>query len=122
MGDCSTLTAGVRIITGTDNYYGGTFMSASCLSHWRNATTGKIIIGPGAFIGTNSVVMPDVTIGESAVVGALSFVNKDLEPYGVYVGTPARRIETRDDINAKILAEINEAGVTALAGKSQSTP
>lgn len=37
-------------------------------------------------IGGNSVILPGVTIGEGASVGAGSVVTKDLEPWGVYVG------------------------------------
>ena len=42
------------------------------------------------YIGARSVIMP-VTIGEGAVIGAGSFVNKDCEPYGIYVGSPAKK-------------------------------
>jgi galactoside O-acetyltransferase len=113
IGDCSALTAGVRIVTGTDDYHGGTFMSSPCPPNWRNPKIGKIIIGPGSFIGTNSVVLPDVTIGECVVVGALSMVNKDLEPYGIYVGSPARKIGTRDEINPQIVQELKEKGINS---------
>lgn len=121
IGDCATLSAGVRIITGTDNYYGGTLMSASCLPDWRNATTGNVVIGPGAFIGTNSVIMPNVKIGECAVVGALTFVNKDLESYGIYVGSPAKKIGYRDEIKSEILEELKKSGINVFKRKSTAS-
>ena len=40
------------------------------------------------------VIMP-VKIGEGAVIGANSFVNKDLDPWGIYVGSPAKKIGER---------------------------
>lgn len=52
---------------------------------------GQICIRKRAKIGTHSVVMPGVTIGESAVVGAFSFVNRDVEPFSVGWGQPYRR-------------------------------
>lgn len=52
-----------------------------------------IVIGGGAFIGTNVVIGAGVKIGPKVVIGAMAFVNKDcLEP-GVYVGIPAKRIK-----------------------------
>ena len=50
--------------------------------------------------------MPGVTIGEGAVVGSNAFVNKDLEPWGIYVGTPVHKVGERrkpsDDLWEKI--------------------
>jgi galactoside O-acetyltransferase len=55
---------------------------------------GKLTVGNDVYIGAKSVIMP-VTIGEGAVIGACSFVNKDVEPWGIYVGSPARKIGVR---------------------------
>lgn len=51
---------------------------------------GPIIIKQGAKIGTHSTIMPGVTIGEGAIVGAHSFVNKDVPAGKVVFGVPAR--------------------------------
>ena len=56
---------------------------------------GGVIIKDDAYIGANCVIMPGVTIGEGALIGAGSFVNKDVEPWSIYVGTPARKIRDR---------------------------
>ncbi|MCE5319793.1 MAG: acyltransferase [Bacteroidales bacterium] len=56
---------------------------------------GKLIVGNDVYIGARCVIMP-VTIGEGAVIGAGSFVNKDCEPWGIYVGSPARKVGTRE--------------------------
>ena len=55
---------------------------------------GKLIVGNDVYIGANSTIMP-VTIGEGCVIGAGSFVNKDCEPWGIYVGSPAKKIGQR---------------------------
>jgi len=47
-------------------------------------------IGPGAFIGVHCVVLPGVTIGRGAVVGAGSVVTNDVAPGTVVAGVPAR--------------------------------
>lgn len=53
-----------------------------------------IRIGDGAHIGIGSIIMPGVTIGEGAVIGAGSVVTRDIPPYCVAVGTPAKVIKT----------------------------
>ncbi len=53
-----------------------------------------IFIKDGAHIGIGSIIMPGVTIGEGAVVGAGSVVTKDVPPYCVAVGVPAKVIKT----------------------------
>lgn len=56
---------------------------------------GKVIIGDDVYIGARSVIMP-VTVGEGAVIGAGSFVNKNVDPWGIYVGSPAKKIGERE--------------------------
>lgn len=53
---------------------------------------GPITIKDDAWLGTGVVVLPDITIGEGAVVGANSLVTKDVSPYSIVVGSPARVI------------------------------
>jgi len=50
------------------------------------------VIGDGAYIGPGAVIQMGVTIGDRAVVGALSFVNRDVPPDARVAGTPARPI------------------------------
>lgn len=55
---------------------------------------GKLVVGNDVYIGARSTIMP-VTIGEGAVIGAGSFVNKNVDPWGIYVGSPAKKIGER---------------------------
>ena len=43
-------------------------------------------------IGAGTIVLPGVTIGARSLVGAGSLVGKDVDPYGVYYGSPARKV------------------------------
>ena len=54
---------------------------------------GKVILRYNARIGTHSVIMPGVTVGENATVGAFSFVNKDVPANSVVAGVPAKRLK-----------------------------
>jgi acetyltransferase-like isoleucine patch superfamily enzyme len=53
---------------------------------------GKVIIEEGVWIGYGAVVMPNVIIGKFSVVGANSVVTKDIEPYSIVAGNPAKLI------------------------------
>ena len=58
-------------------------------------TGGPIVIGDRAWISFRSTILPGVTIGEGAVVAANSVVTKDVAPYTVVGGIPARKIGER---------------------------
>lgn len=55
------------------------------------------IIGDNVWIGAKSIVLTGVTIGEGAIIGANSVVTKDIPPYCVAVGSPAKVIYNRKD-------------------------
>jgi len=99
VGDYVAIAAGARLITGTDHYEGGSRMSAALPSEQRNVKLKKIVIGKDAFIGTNAVLHPDVTIGEGAVIGSCSLVLEDCEPWTIYVGVPCKPIGKRPVVN-----------------------
>lgn len=96
MGDFSGLSAGCRIITGSDDFTEGYLTNPTVPRELRNVRLGEILIGKHAIIGSNCVVMPDVEIGEGVSVGAGSIINKDLEPWGIYVGYNPKKIGERD--------------------------
>ncbi|WP_404987691.1 CatB-related O-acetyltransferase [Clostridium culturomicium] len=56
---------------------------------------GSTTIGNDVWIGTNAIVMADVKIGDGAVIGAGSIVTKDVPPYAIVVGVPAKVIKYR---------------------------
>jgi acetyltransferase-like isoleucine patch superfamily enzyme len=55
-----------------------------------NVAASPIVINDDAWIGFNATVLKGVTIGQGAVVGACSVVTKDVPPYAIVVGNPAR--------------------------------
>jgi len=55
-------------------------------------TVGETTVDDGASIGANATILPGIHIGRWAMVGAGSVVTRDVEPYALVVGTPARRI------------------------------
>ena len=53
-------------------------------------------IGAYAWICARAIVGPGVNVGEGAVLGLGSVATKDLEPFGVYVGSPAKKVKERE--------------------------
>ena len=99
IGDYAGLSAGARLMTGTEHYDGGARMSAALPEEQRNVERMKVVIEKDAFIGTNAVIHPGVTIGEGAVIGSCSLVLEDCEPWTVYVGIPCKAIGKRPRVN-----------------------
>ena len=60
---------------------------------WPNR--GSITVGCDVWIGHEARILPGVTIGSGAVVGAHAVVTKDVAPYAIVAGNPARTIRTR---------------------------
>jgi maltose O-acetyltransferase len=56
---------------------------------------GDVVIGNRVWIGYRALILPGVTIGDGAVVGAGSVVAKDVEPFAIVVGNPARKVGER---------------------------
>jgi virginiamycin A acetyltransferase len=69
---------------------------------WENAMEGKtypskgnIVVGNDVWIGYNATIMAGVTIGDGAIIGTNSVVTKDIEPYSIVGGNPAKLIKKR---------------------------
>ena len=63
------------------------------IEHMNILKTAPIHIKESAWIGARAVLLPGVTIGEHAIVGAGAIVTKDVEPYTVVGGNPAKLIK-----------------------------
>ena len=94
LGDRVFLGPGAKLLSSTYDF-NGIYTSQLLPEGAYNIRYGDITLGNDAYIGAGTVVMPGVTIGEGALVGANAFVNKDLEPWGIYVGAPAKKIGDR---------------------------
>lgn len=68
---------------------------------------GDTVIGSDVWIGSEAVVMPGVTVGCGAVIGTRALVTRDVEPYAIVGGNPARPIRKRfDDDRIALLLEM----------------
>lgn len=62
-------------------------------SAWDNK--GDIVIGNDVWIGYDAVILAGVTIGDGAIIGTRAVVTKDVEPYSIVGGVPAKEIRKR---------------------------
>lgn len=93
--DFSGISGGVRIYTSNEDYFGSCLTNPTVPYPWRKKINDKVHVGKHVLIGANSVIIPGVTIGEGAIVGALSLVKDNLEPWTIYAGSPAKPIKKR---------------------------
>lgn len=95
----STLAPNVVLSAGSDDYLDGIATPMVPLEYKANVKIGSIILNKHCIVGAASVVLPDVVFEEGACIGALSIANKNLEPYTLYAGIPAKKIKERNKIN-----------------------
>jgi acetyltransferase-like isoleucine patch superfamily enzyme len=94
IGDNCSISSGVHI-------YSHNSVSWAVSKGKENYEKKPVKVGNYCFIGPNSVIKNGVSIGKHSVVGALSFVNKNVEPYSIVAGNPAIKIGTVEIKNDK---------------------
>lgn len=89
IGKYTSVAVGVQFLAGAWSTHGSA--GTAYVSNWpfTHIDKGPIIIGNDVWIGTSAIVLPGVTIGDGAQIGAGAVVTKDIPPYAVAVGVPA---------------------------------
>lgn len=91
----SGCSARTTIYSAMDDFSGDYLIGPMHPEGTTHVTGGKVIIGEYVQLGAHCLVFPNVTIHEGAVVGALSFVTKDIPEWSIYVGIPAKKLRDR---------------------------
>tara|TARA_R110000868_G_scaffold408100_1_gene690289 strand:- start:61 stop:669 length:609 start_codon:yes stop_codon:yes gene_type:complete len=101
---CQIASGVTFIMNGANHLQDGisTFPFAIFGEDWKDAMAGKTyptkgdtIIGNDVWIGYDATIMPGVKIGDGAIIGSKSIVTKDVEPYSIFGGNPAKLIRKR---------------------------
>lgn len=95
VGTYSGFSQGVKIYTASDDYSGRSMAGPCVPEEFTNYSVAAIDVGKHVIVGAGSVVLPGAHLGEGVTVGAMSLVTKPLDPWGVYFGTPAKRLKDR---------------------------
>ncbi len=95
MEDFTTLSSKVCVYAISDDYSGQSLTNPMIPNYYKNLNTGEVVLRKHIIIGSSSVILPGVEIKEGTAVGALSLVNKSLDEWSIYVGSPARKVNKR---------------------------
>jgi acetyltransferase-like isoleucine patch superfamily enzyme len=86
--DYSGLSPRATIFSATDDFTGDYLIGPMAPEGSTNLIKGPVTLEKFVQIGASSVVLPNLTIKEGAVVGSMSLVKSDLKPWGIYTGIP----------------------------------
>lgn len=93
------IASGVHIYSNSETPKAGLHMSGPMVPETMKAFhSKKIHIGKDAVVGTNSVLLPGASLGEGAILGALSLLNKPIPEWEIWLGIPAKKIKSREKI------------------------
>ena len=93
--DFSFVAAGTKIVAGSDDYTCSGLVGPTIPQKYRDVNYSTVKFEKYSGCGVNCSIMPGVVFGEGAILGANSLATKDLEPWTIYVGNPARAIKAR---------------------------
>lgn len=98
IGYCTVLAPECTIITSNHNYEDMDFLPYDNKFYKKPVT-----IEDYCWIGRNVMIMPGVKIGKASIVAAGSVVTKNVEPYSIVGGNPAKLIKKRDEVEINAL-------------------
>ena len=101
LGDYISVGVGSVILTAGYDYKLGLRMVDGQPEGESLANYGQIIIENDVYIGARSTLLGDITVGEGAIIGANSLVNKNVEPWSIMIGSPAKKVGERPRLKIK---------------------
>ena len=108
LGDFSNISSRVSIYSSSDDYSGATMSNPTIPDQYKAVQLADVFVGRHVIIGCGSVILPGVRLEDGVAIGALSLVRESCEPFGIYAGTPARRLRERErgllDLEQRYLA------------------
>lgn len=94
--DFAGVSAGTAIFSSNDDYSGGWLTGPTVPDDLRNVTSAPVVLEEHTIVGAGSVILPGVTIGKGAAVGALTLVRRDVPPFAIVAGPRGEVIGERD--------------------------
>jgi galactoside O-acetyltransferase len=110
IGNYCGISWGVRIFTVTEDLSGRFMTNPTIPPAFRRVKSGPVRMEQHSGLCAGVLVLPGVTIGEGAMVGAGSLVRKDVTPWEMWFGNPAKRISRRRKDLLRLVDDCNAAG------------
>ncbi len=102
IGSYTSIAAGVKVFLGGEHridwvttYPFNVLWESAKQYTGHPKTKGNVVIGSDVWIGTEALILSGVTIGDGAVIGARAVVTRDVPPYAVVAGNPAKLVKFR---------------------------
>ena len=95
MEDYTGLSARATIYAAMDDFSGNYLIGPIHEDEYTNVTGGMVRICTYSQIGAGALIFPNLSVGEGAVLGAMSMAKDSLEPWNIYAGIPAKKIKQR---------------------------
>ncbi len=109
MDDFSGLSSRVFLYSSSDDYSGNSLTNPTTPGHLKTLKEGPVHIGRHVIIGTCATVLPGVSVGDGAAIGAYALVNQNIPESVIAVGQPAQVIKERSkviyDLESKITSD-----------------
>jgi acetyltransferase-like isoleucine patch superfamily enzyme len=95
IGDFVALAYQTKVFSQSDDYSGLTMTNSTVPKCYKNEIIDRVAIGRHSIIGAGSTIMPGVVVADGCAIGAHSLVMSSTEPWSIYAGSPAKKINTR---------------------------
>jgi galactoside O-acetyltransferase len=95
IGRFCSISAKTTLYSASDDFSGDHLIGPVIDPRYLKIDAREIIMSDYSAIGAHSVILPGVVLGEGAVLGAMSMANRDMEPWWIYGGVPAKKIKRR---------------------------
>ena len=89
------LSYGTKIFAHTDDYSGAALIGPTVPKKYTNVRAEPVFLGNHVVSGAGSIIGAGVTVAEGTALGAATLVLKSTEPWGIYIGSPAKRLRDR---------------------------
>lgn len=93
--DYSNISSRVSIYSSNDDYSGNYMSNPMVPNEFTNVMHAPVVIGRHVIIGSGSVILPGVVLGDGAAIGALSLVKDNCDNFYIYAGNPLKKIKPR---------------------------
>ncbi|WP_104731173.1 acyltransferase [Helicobacter muridarum] len=91
------ISIGCKIFASSDDFSGGSLSNPMIPNEFKNVCSAKVVLQRHSLLGSGSVILPTSKgLAQGVSVGALSLVMRPNKPFGIYFGSPAKRIMERD--------------------------
>jgi len=95
LADFCNVSSRVSIYSSSDDFSGSTMTNPTVPVEYTGVFHADVVMEKHVIIGSGSIVLPGVTLEEGVAVGALSLISRDCAAFGIYAGSPARRVRER---------------------------